>query len=79
MFVISRKFSLFINNSQISRYFSVLLKLEIIILRMCIMIIVLSILQSVLFFFIIALVIFKAVVQPTNIYEYLFLFWIITS
>lgn len=79
MFVISRKFSFFINNSQISRYFSVLLKLEIIILRMCIMIIVLSILQSVLFFFIIALVNLKAVVQPTNIYECLFLFWIITS
>lgn len=78
MFVISRKFSLLINIVKFLDI-SVLLKLEIIILRMCIMIIVLSILQSVLFFFIIALVIFKAVVQPTNIYEYLFLFWIITN
>lgn len=78
MFVISRKFSLLINVVKFLDI-SVLLKLEIIILRMCIMIIVLSILQSVLFFFIIALVIFKAVVQPTNIYEYLFLFWIITN
>lgn len=78
MLVISRKFSLLINIVKFLDI-SVLLKLEIIILRMCIMIIVLSILQSVLFFFIIALVIFKAVVQPTNIYEYLFLFWIITN
>lgn len=68
MFVISRKFSLLINIVKFLDI-SVLLKLEIIILRMCIMIIVLSILQSVLFFFIIALVIFKAVVQPTIIYE----------
>lgn len=78
MLVISRKFSLLINIVKFLDI-SVLLKLEIIILRMCIMIIVLSILQSVLFFFIIALVIFKAVVLPTNIYEYLFLFWIITN
>lgn len=78
MLVISRKFSLLINIVKFLDI-SVLLKLEIIILRMCIMIIVLSILQSVLFFFIIALVIFKAVVQPTNIYEYLFLFWIIAN
>lgn len=78
MLVISRKFSLLINIVKFLDI-SVLLKLEIIILRMCIMIIVLSILQSVLFFFIIALVIFKAIVLPTNIYEYLFLFWIITN
>lgn len=54
VFTVSSKLSLFINKGQISGCFSVLLKLEIIMLRMCIMITVLSILQPILFFFIIA-------------------------